>query len=251
MRKFIRALIPSRDREVESTQEGVYSGPGIALHYALDDGTRTLCGRSVERHGLHRWSSQWSLTDVADRCKRCDRLVGPRGDERHGPPTAADLMLFGVIPPGLSRRSQEALRDHFTRSQARFTSAAPPPGVTFRDPPFELATDPQRIRGTLESPFDRVVNEVYARQRPRLRWHRVARFYPRPRDPSDAPYGRGFHGACNFPVRDFDPASGRGDLVAAELTTERPPAAELCRSCLASERRWWPADGDDGTRKDG
>jgi hypothetical protein len=183
-----------RRRESQS-REGVCGAPLRPLQYVLEDGERTLCGRSVSELRIHRWASQWSLTESDDRCKRCDVRVGSRGAERHGPTTEADILLFGLAPPWLSPRDLRAFKAEHARDQARFQSVPPPAGVTFMDPPFEMATDPHRIRGTLESTSDRVVNEVYAQVREGLRWHRIVAVYQR----SDHEYlnsiGRSYHAA--------------------------------------------------------
>jgi hypothetical protein len=220
-----------RRRENQSRQ-GVYSAPMRPLHYVLEDGERTLCGQPVGDLRLHRWASQWSLTDEDDRCKRCDARVGFWGAERHGPTTEADVLLFGLAPPWLSPAELEAFKAEHARDQARFRSVPPPPGVTFKDPPFELATDPHRIRGTLESLSDPVVNEVYAQVREGLRWHRIVALYQR----SDHEYlesiGRSYHAACTYGVFEFERDPRTNQLEPSNVSTTPPPADQVCQACL-------------------
>jgi hypothetical protein len=216
----------------DTSLEGVYAAPERRLHYVLADSERTLCGRSVRELGLHRWASQWSLTEPDRRCKRCDRLVGPRGEERHGTTTAADVVLLGLQPPGLSASQSAALRIEQTRSAARFRSVAPPEGVTFRDPPFELATDPHRHRGVLEPPTDRVVNEVYAQVRKGTRWHRIVGLSQTAPDERLTRYGRTFEAACSYPVQEFEWAVMGQTLERSIVSTERPPDDLMCQACL-------------------
>lgn len=215
----------------------MYSAPGRPLHYALEDGERTLCGRWVGDLRLHRWASQWSLTEVERRCRGCDARVGPRGSERHGPTTDADILLFGLEPPWLSPAEREAFKAEHARDRARFWSVPPPAGVTFRDPPFELATDPQRIRGTLESSSDPVVNEVYAQVREGLRWHRIVALSQR----SDLPYlesrGRTFIAACTYGVAEFERDPRTNGLEPSNLALSPPPANQLCQACLRARKR--------------
>ena len=215
----------------------MYSAPMRPLHYALEDGERTLCGRSIRDLRLHRWASQWSLTEPGDRCKRCDVQVGPRGDVRHGPTTEADILLFGLAPPWLSAAELEAFKAEHARDQARFWSVPPPAGVTFKDPPFELATDPQRIRGVLEPMGDRVVNEVYAQVREGLRWHRVATLHQR----SDHEYlvevGRSYAAACSYGVFEFELNPATNKRESSNLSTTPPPADQMCQGCLKALER--------------
>jgi hypothetical protein len=231
----LRRLRWSLGRRRESrSREGVYTAPERALHYVLDDGERTLCGRSVRELGLHRWASQWSLTEPDDRCRRCDALVGMRGAERHGRTTETDVLLFGLAPPWLSPAELEAFRAEHARDVARFRSVPPPDGVTFRDPPFELATDPNRIRGLFEPSTDRVVNEVYARVRPGLRWHRITDYGKRSDHEYLEMYGRTYVGACTYGVREFDRNPKTNELEPSTVSTDRPPDAELCQACRKS-----------------
>jgi hypothetical protein len=223
-------------RRESPSREGVYGAPLRPVHYVLEDGERTLCGRSVRDLRLHRWASQWSLTEAGDRCKRCDALVGPRGAERHGPTTEADVLLFGLAPPWLSPTELEAFKAEHARDQARFWSVPPPAGVTFMDPPFELATDPHRIRGLFEQSSDPVVNEVYAQVRDGLRWHRIVALYQR----SDHAYlearGRTYHAACTAGVYEFEgPTSG--PLQPSNVSTTPPPADQMCQACLKALKR--------------
>ena len=215
----------------------MYAAPMRPLHYALEDGERTLCSRSIRDLRLHRWASQWSLTEQGDRCKRCDARVGPRGDERHGPTTEADILLFGLAPPWLSTAELEAFKAEHARDQARFWSVPPPAGVTFRDAPFELATDPQRIRGVLEPMGDRVVNEVYAQVREGLRWHRVVVLHQR----SDHEYleanGRSYSAACSYGVFEFERDPHTNQREQSNLSTTPPPADQMCQGCLKALRR--------------
>jgi len=220
-----------RRRESRS-REGVYTAHDRALHYVLDDGERTLCGRSVRELRLHRWASQWSLTDPDERCRRCDGRVGSRGEERHGPTTEVDILIFGLAPPWLSPAELAAFRAEHARDEARFWSVAPPEGVTFNDPPFELATDPTRIRGTLETSTDKVVNEVYARVRPGLRWHRIVGLIQRSDHDYVAKFGRTYVGACTYGVRQLEPDLRTDELRPSEVSTEPPPAEELCQACV-------------------
>jgi hypothetical protein len=199
----------------------------------LEDGERTLCGHSVGALRLHRWASQWSLTEAGDRCKRCDARVGLRGAERHGPTTEADILLFGLAPPWLSPAELEAFKAEHARDQARFRSVPPPAGVTFMDPPFELATDPQRIRGTLEPSSDRVVNEVYAQVREGLRWHRIVALYQRSDHAYLAPHGRSYYAACTNGVYEFERNTRTNALEPSNvMTTPPPPADQVCQACL-------------------
>ena len=201
------------------------------LHYVLEAGERTLCGRSIRDLRLHRWASQWSLTEAGERCKRCDTLVGSRGDERHGPTTEADILVLGLAPPWLSPAELEAFRAEHARDQARFWSASAPAGVTFMDPPFELATDPHRIRGTLEQSSDRVVNEVYAQVREGLRWHRIVALYQRSDHAYLASRGRTYYAACTAGVYEFEGPTF-GPLHPSNVTTVTPAEGQLCRACL-------------------
>ncbi len=215
----------------------MYGAPLRPLHYVLEDGERTLCGRSVRDLRLHRWASQWSLTEAGDRCKRCDARVGLRGAERHGPTTEADVLLFGLEPPWLSPAESEAFKAEHARDQARFRSTPPPAGVTFKDPPFELATDPQRIRGTLEPSSDPVVNEVYAQVREGLRWHRIVALYQR----SDHAYlesgGRTYYAACMYGVREFERDPRTNQLQPSNVSTTPPPEDQVCQACLRTFKR--------------
>jgi hypothetical protein len=212
----------------------VYSGPLRPLHYALEDGERTLCGHSVRDLGLHRWASQWSLTDADRRCKRCDVRIGPRGAERHGPTTEADILLFGLAPSWLSPAELEAFSAEHARDEARFRSVPPPAGATFKDPPFELATDPHRIRGTLESLSDRVVNEVYAQVREGLRWHRIVELY---QPSSNNALGRTYYAACSYGVLEFERDPRTNQPEPSNVSTIPPPPDELCQTCLRRTRK--------------
>ena len=215
----------------------MYSAPARLLHYVLEDGDRTLCSHSVSDLRLHRWASQWSLTEAGDRCKRCDARVGLRGAERHGPTTEADILLFGLDPPWLSPAEREAFKAEHARDQARFRSVPPPAGVTFKDPPFELATDPHRIRGTLEQSSDPVVNEVYAQVREGLRWHRIVALYQR----SDHEYlesrGRTYYAACTYGVWEFESDPRTNHLQPSNVSTAPPPADQVCQACLRTLKR--------------
>jgi hypothetical protein len=234
----LRRLRWSLGRRRESrSREGVYTAPERSLHYVRDDGERTLCGRSVRDLQLHRWASQWSLTEVEERCKRCDGLVGPRGAERHGPTTEVDILLFGLAPPWLSAAEIAAFKAEHARDEARFWSAAPAPGVTFKDPPFELATDPHRIRGTLEPSHDRVINEIYAQVRPGLRWHRIVALYQTSDHEYLAKNGRTFEGACTYGVRELEPDLLTNELKRSRVSTVPPPANDMCQACVKSLKR--------------
>ena len=215
----------------------MYSAPMRPHHYVLEDGERTLCGHNVRDLRLHRWASQWSLTEPGDRCKRCAARVGVRGAERHGPTTEADILLFGLAPPWLSSAELEAFKAEHARDQARFWSVPPPAGVTFKDPPFELATDPHRIRGTLEPMGDRIVNEVYAQLREGLRWHRIVVLHQR----SDHKYleanGRSYSAACSYGVFEFEMNPRTNQREPSNLSTTPPPADQMCQGCLKALKR--------------
>lgn len=212
----------------------MYSAPLRPLHYVLEDGERTLCGHSVRDLRLHRWASQWSLTEPGRRCKRCESRVGPRGAQRHGPTTEADILLFGLEPAWLSPAEREAFRAEHARDQARFRSIPPPAGMIFKDPPFELATDPHRIRGTLEKSSDAVVNEVYAQVREGLRWHRIVELYQATTNTS---YGRTYHAACTYGVWEFERDPRTDQLQPSNVSTTPPPADQVCQTCLKSLKR--------------
>jgi len=185
---------------------------------------------------LHRWASQWSVTDPEERCRRCDERVGARGEERHGSTTEADILLFGLAPPWLSAAELEAFRAEHARDEARFWSPPPPEGVTFRDPPFDLATDPNRIRGTLEKSGDRVVNEIYAQVRPGLRWHRVVTLYQPNEHPGLAKFGRTAEGACTYGVRDLEIDPRTNELEPSRFSATAPPDTELCQACVKATK---------------
>lgn len=233
MLERLRRLGRGARAEPTEDEAGVYTAPDRALHLVPDDGGRTACGQSWRELGLHRWASQWSLTDPARRCRRCDALAGPPGEERLGSTTPADVLLFGLAPSGASPSQRAALAVQHARDVARFRSTPPPEGTTFRDPPFVLATDPMRLRGTLEPHADRVVNEVHARVGSGARWHRIVAVVPR-RPGAVEPGSRGFEGACGFPVLELEGA-GPGGGRACELTTEPPPLVDRCRRCVAQE----------------
>lgn len=216
--------------------EGAYAGAGRITHYALDGRTRMLCGRPPT--GLHRWSSSWQFVDQDKRCKRCDALVGDRASERHGAPTPADILVFGVEPPGLSPVQRAAFRAAWERDADRRIGDPPPPeGATFSDPPFVYAKDPMRRRGTLESTYDRVINDVYTRTQKGKKWHRIYETHRPSQEPSLAPYGRSFLFPCGNVGSDFE-RDDNGDLYRPPLRTAVPPAAEICKSCAQSDAKY-------------
>ena len=146
-------------------------------------------------------------------------------------------MVFGLDPPWLSPAERMAFKAEHARDQARFRSVPPPAGVTFKDPPFELATDPHRIRGTLEPSSDRVVNEIYAQVREGLRWHRTVALAQR----SDHPYlesrGRTYLAACTYGVAEFERDPRTNQLERSNLSTTPPPADQVCQACLKTLKR--------------
>jgi hypothetical protein len=219
-----------------SLAEGAYAGAGRITHYALDGRTRMLCGRPPT--GLHRWSSSWSFVELDKRCKRCDALIGDRARDRHGPPTLVDSMLFGVEPAGLSPAKRAAFRAAWERDAARRAGDPPPPaGATFSDPPFVYANDPLRRRGTLESTYDRVINDVYTRTRNGKKWHRIYETHAPSPHPALAPNGRSFLFPCGNVGSDFD-RDETGALYRTPLRTDVPAPAEICKACAQSDAKY-------------
>jgi hypothetical protein len=219
----------------EPQPEGVYAGPGRITHYLLDGHTRTLCGKPPT--GLHRWASSWSFVEPGKRCKRCDGLIGDRANERHGAPTYADVALFGVMPPDLSNQQQEAFRVEWERDAARRRGDPPPPvGATFSDPPFLYAKDPFRRHGTLESMYDRVINDVYVRIGKGKKWHRVYETHLPSENPVLAPYGRSFLCPCGNAASDLF-QDDDGEFYRLPLRTDVPEPAAICRACAQSDAK--------------
>jgi hypothetical protein len=219
----------------ERLAEGVYAGAGRITHYALEGRTRTLCGKPPT--GLHRWASSWSFVEPAKRCKRCDALIGERANERHGAPTLADTMLFGVPPAGLSPRQRAEFEAAWERDAPRRRGdPPPPPGATFTDPPFVYAKDPARRRGSSESTYDRVINDVYTRVGKGKRWHRIYETHAPNAHPVLAPYGRTFLLPCGNTGSDFE-RDDDGEFFGAPLRTEPPPPAEMCKACAQSDAK--------------
>jgi hypothetical protein len=225
---------PSRAGE-ERLAEGVYAGAGRITHYALEGGTRTLCGKVPT--GLHRWASSWSFVDADKRCKRCDGLIGDRATERHGTVTVADTLLFGVEPDGLSAGQRAEFRAAWERDAPRRDGdPPPPPGSTFSDPPFLYEKDPMRRRGTLESTYDRVMNDVYTRTPKGKKWHRIYETHAPSDHPAIAPHGRSFLFPCGNVGFEFE-KDDHGALYAPPLRTEAPDPAEMCRACAQSDAK--------------
>ncbi len=219
----------------DALTEGVYAGPGRITHYMLEGRTTTLCGK--EPKGLHRWASSWSFVEPAKRCKRCDALIGDRANERHGPPTYADVALFGVVPPGLSEEQQEAFRVEWERDAARRRGDPPPPaGATFSDPPFLYAKDPFRRHGTHEPMYDRVINDVYVRIGNGKKWHRVYETHLPNENPVLAPFGRGFLCPCGNVASDLL-KDDNGAFYPLPLRTDVPEPDEICKACAQSDAK--------------
>jgi hypothetical protein len=220
----------------EPLTEGVYAGAGRITHYALEGRTRTLCGK--RRTGLHRWASSWSFVEVDKRCKRCDGLIGDRRNGRHGPPTPADILVFGVEPPGLSPAQRAAFREAWERDASRRVGDPPPPaGATFSDPPFVYAKDPMRRHGSLESTYDRVINDVYARIGNGKKWHRIYETHAPSPHPTLAPYGRSFLFPCGNVGSDLF-RDEKGEFYRLPLRTDVPEAAEMCKACAQSDAKY-------------
>lgn len=245
-RRFIRTVIP-RDGVAAETDpkgdaggdgplaEGVYAGPGRITHYVLEGRTKTLCGKQPKE--LHRWASSWSFVEPGKRCKRCDVLVGDRANERHGPPTYADVAIFGVAPPGLSPTQQAAFRAEWERNAPRREGDPPPPaGATFSDPPFIYAKDPFRRHGTVEPTYDRVINDVYVRIGNGKKWHRVYETALPSENPVVAPYGRSFLCPCGNVASDLF-LDDKGEFYPLPLRTDVPEPAEICKACAQSDAK--------------
>jgi len=245
-RRFLRTVVP-RDGGVAKPEpngdaagagpliEGAYAGPGRITHYVLEGRTKTLCGKRPT--GLHRWASSWSFVEPGKRCKRCNALVGDRATERHGPPTYADVALFGVVPPDLSPGQQAAYRAEWERKAARQRGDPPPPaGATFSDPPFVYAKDPFRRHGTLEPTYDRVINDVYVRIGNGKKWHRVYETALPSENPVLAPSGRSFLCPCGNVGSDLFQDKD-GGLRPMPLRTGIPDPAEICNACAQSDAK--------------
>jgi len=229
MRRLVRGT------SEETLAEGAYAGPGRTWHYVLEGSTTTACGRPPT--GLHRWSSSWSHVDEDKRCKRCTALIGVRANERHGPPTYVDVIIFGVVPPGLSLDEQIAFRAQWERdAPKRHGDPPPPPGATFSDPPFLYAKDPFRRHGTLEPLTDRVINDVYTRRPHGKKWHRVYDTHEPSFLPAMAPYGRSLAFPCGGVGSDFEPDE-TGVFQPAPIRTDAPDPADYCKACAQSDAK--------------
>jgi hypothetical protein len=234
----VRRLVRPAGRDAtgeESLAEGAYAGPGRVVHYALDGRTRMLCGKGPA--GLHRWVSSWSFVEADRRCKRCDALIGDRAKDRHGTPTIADSLVFGVEPAGLSAKQRAEFRAAWERDAPRRKGdPQPPPGATFSDPPFLYAKDPFRRHGTMEPTYDRVINDVYVRIGNGKKWHRVYETHQPSDNPAVAPYGRSFLCPCGDVASDFF-RDKNGELYPLPLRTDIPEPAEICKACAQSDAK--------------
>ncbi len=220
----------------QTLAEGVYAGPGRIAHYALDGRTRMLCGKPTA--GLHRWASSWSFVEPAKRCKRCDALIGDRANERHGAPTVADTLVFGVEPEGLSPRQRAEFRAAWERDAPRRQGDTPPPaGARFSDPPFIYAKDPTRRRSPAESTYDRPINDVYTRVGKGKKWHRVYEIHAPNPHAALVHNGRSFLLPCGNVGFEFE-RDDDGALYPAPLRTDAPPPAELCKACAQSDAKY-------------
>ena len=252
MLDWLRRKLPSTPiRATEGLAEGVYAGPGSRKHYALDGRTRLLCGGSPAR--LHRWASAWYLVDAKDRCARCDSLVGERGNEAHGAPTIADMIVLGLEAPADMPPAQRAEYERERAIHLRIRAGQPPPpapGSTFTDPPFVYAEDPavtkQRVT---QSTLSRVLNDVYGRNPNGKKWHRVYQVGQRYTDAHMARYGRSLLFVCGGAASEFEPDN---DWVFSPtpLRTDVPPADEICRSCRQSDARHGKGEIPDTSRWD-
>jgi hypothetical protein len=231
--------------------EGVYAGPGSRKHYALDGGTRLLCGGSPAR--LHRWASAWYLVEAKDRCARCDSLVGERGNEAHGARTIADMIVLGLEAPADMPRAQRAVyeRERLIHLNLRAAEPSPPaPGSTFSDAPFVYAEDPavtkQRVT---QSSLSRVLNDVYGRNKNGKKWHRVYQVGRGQPGEQMARYGRSFLFVCGGAASEFEP-DDNWVFSPTPLRTDIPPPDEICKSCRQSDAKYGKGEIPSTTRWD-
>ncbi len=238
----------------EALPEGVYTSEGDRMHYVGEGSARPLCGRSGAN--MWRWSSAWFVVDPKDRCRRCDALVGDRGTVAHGLPTEADMILFGIEPSVVMSpdRRDEYKRQH--ESLVRHKAAEPPPPTdasAFEDPPFVLLEDPAvNRRRNLTSMPNRVLNDVYIRNRSGKKWHRIYAVSPPHRaEPGSrmADYGRGFIFPCGGAASEFEPEGG-WVFRSLTLRSEVPAPDEICMACKRSDAKYGKGPIDSTTRWD-
>jgi hypothetical protein len=121
----------------------------------------------------------------------------------------------------------------FKRSTAGSTASSPEPrDVRSSDAPF-LYGEP--INPSLE----RVVNDVYARNRTGTKWHRV--YAVSAPNPHIADHGRSFLLVCGGVAFEFEP-DPRAGFTPTPLRLDIPQAAEICGACRRSDARYGKGD---------
>jgi hypothetical protein len=99
----------------------------------------------------------------------------------------------------------------------------------------------------INSSLERVVNDVYARNRTGKKWHRVyAVSAPNPKIPD---YGRSFLLVCGGAASDFEP-DPTGGFLTTPLRLDIPEQVEICGSCRQSDAKYGKGDIPDTTRWD-
>jgi hypothetical protein len=230
-----------------SLPEGVYANYGHLVHYVADGKAKPMCGGAAK--DLWRWSSAWYLVESDRRCKRCDGLVGDRGNQAHGLPTELDMFVLGIEPPATMPEADRArIRETYEEGRRRdeaivlkAAAFAAPPGTTFSDPPYVYAKNPARPRTSGESAFDRVINDVYTKTRNGKKWHRIYETHRPSQEPYLAPYGRSLLFPCGNAGSDFD-RDDKGEFYAPPIRTDVPVPEEICRGCAQSDAKYGKGD---------
>jgi hypothetical protein len=114
--------------------------------------------------------------------------------------------------------------------------------------PRAPATDAPFVYGDPINPsLERVVNDVYARNRTGKKWHRVyAVSAPHPRL---VDHGRSFLLVCGGVAFEFEPDPPTG-FTPTPLRLDIPEPAEICGSCRQSDAKYGKGDIPDKTRWD-
>ncbi len=87
--------------------------------------------------------------------------------------------------------------------------------------------------------LERVINDVYARNRTGKKWHRV--YAVSAPNPKIAEYGRSFLLVCGGAASDFEP-DPNGGFIQTPLRLDIPEPSEICGSCRQSDAKYGKGD---------
>jgi hypothetical protein len=114
-------------------------------------------------------------------------------------------------------------------------------------PPASLPSEAPFVYGDPINPsLERVVNDVYARNRTGKKWHRV--YAVSAPHPQIADHGRSLLLVCGGVAFEFEPDPP--GFTPTPLRLEIPEPAEICGACRRSDARYGKGDIPDKTRWD-